>query len=344
MLQCGLLCLGFIKHQSNSLSSSRSATVRFFSTWPRSPPLSRLQRGVQACNVPRASLLSGLRQCGPSHHPRRPSPFPATSGQFLRLSAPQLPPDWLQRMVILTRPQEPLTLWTDLSGRPVFREVFPIDSGLRLRSGRGWACTFATFTVIVAETASPFVLAICFPLIAISLLSTLSFRFWFSPVLLSRFGPFVPQNCEPSFLIQNLSLPWFSISGSLVAYPSTRCLDRTMSVRCWVAETRVSTSRILSANTSSVNNRTPSYLVSKPWRSSPRKVTSIRSEKSRMDSWVPRHPESMRRSCTRSVCHVRIGPPFESAALPGGSFSWSSSSGYFSGVAAMLASSVWKFG
>ena len=79
---------------------------------------------------------------------------------------------------------------------------------------------------------------------------------------------------------------------------SYNMVHRTMPVRCWVAETRVSTSRNLSASTSSVNNRTPSHLVSKPWTSSPRQVTPIRAEKSRMDSWVP---------VTQKVCvdHVR---------------------------------------
>ena len=38
--------LSRLQHQSRSLSRSRSATFRFLSTWPRSPPLSRLQRAV----------------------------------------------------------------------------------------------------------------------------------------------------------------------------------------------------------------------------------------------------------------------------------------------------------
>ena len=121
-----------------------------------------------------------------------------------------------------------------LSFEAFFPSLFVCDLGGRQEE----RVPIPRFTAIVAETTSvsSCIFSLCFPLIAISLISFDADGFPFTSLFLlalaSRFF-FVSglKKCEASFSDPAVSSPWIFNSGSSVAYSSARCFVRTTPIR-----------------------------------------------------------------------------------------------------------------
>ena len=139
----------------------------------------------------------------------------------------QFPPKWSLNGFWSLFPDGLVTL-----GGLLFEGLFPVVVRRRLWSGRRRACSFSMFVHRGGNCRR--LISYTFLLLSNDNNLPVSFQcsltslcFCFSLVLLSQFFRFWPQNCESSFFDQKCSAPW-SISGSLEACSSARCLDRTL--------------------------------------------------------------------------------------------------------------------
>ena len=283
VLQCGLLCLGFIKHQSRSLSSSR------------------LQRGVHSSNVPRALLALRIASvCAFSPSTKTVSiswnvwaissfvcsttsaRLTPTHGNPYTASGASYPMNWSLWEACISKSFSHRFSSATQKWKRISMHFFPVYCH---RGGNCMRLLLCACHVLPSDSNLP----------ASFQRWQISFRFCFLPVLLSRYAPFVPQNCEPSFSDPEIALQWFSSSGGLVAYPSTRCR-----CQCGVELLRLAYPHRKFCTLARLRSKTRLHPIS--YQSLGHrlhiKLHPSDSEKSRMDSWVP---------VTQKVCvdHVR---------------------------------------